>query len=258
MFYDLKMIVLMKENVFSYFKTIWSILKNFQNWPKKNLRGDLRTKGGTIGKKFFSNMFLWFENDCFDERNVFSYFKTIWSILKNFQNWPEKNLRGDLRTKGGTIGKKKFFSNMFYDLKMIVLMKENVFSYFKSIWSILKIFQNWSKKNLRGDLRTKGGTIGKNFFQTCFYDLKMIVLMKENVFSYFKTIWSILKNFQNCRQKKFKGWPQDQRGDHWKKFFFKHVFMIWKWLFWWKETFFHILKQFEAYWKIFKTGRKKI
>ena len=28
----------------------------------------------------------------------------------------------------------------------------------------------------------------KNFFETCFYEFKMIVLMKENVFDGFKTI----------------------------------------------------------------------
>ena len=111
-FYELKMIVLMKENVFDGFKAIWSRIKNFQNWSKKSLRGDHRTKGGTIGKKFFRNMFLWVQNDCFDEENVFDGFKAIWSRIKNFQNWSKKSLRGDHRTKGGTIGK-KFFRNMF-------------------------------------------------------------------------------------------------------------------------------------------------
>ena len=57
-FYELKMIVLMKENVFDGFKAISSIIRNFQIWPKKSSRGDHRTKGGTIGKKFFRNVFL--------------------------------------------------------------------------------------------------------------------------------------------------------------------------------------------------------
>ena len=33
--------------------------------------GDQRTKGGTIGKKIFSNVFLLVQNDCFDERKRF-------------------------------------------------------------------------------------------------------------------------------------------------------------------------------------------
>ena len=70
-FYHLKMIVLMKENVFDGFKAIGSIIRNFQNWSKKSLRGDHRTKGGTIGKKFSRNMFLSVENDSFDERKRF-------------------------------------------------------------------------------------------------------------------------------------------------------------------------------------------
>ena len=43
----------MKENVLDGFKAISSIIRNFQNWSKKIIRGDHRTKGGTIGKKFF-------------------------------------------------------------------------------------------------------------------------------------------------------------------------------------------------------------
>ena len=64
----------MKENVFDGFKTISSIKKICQNWSKKSLRGDHRTKGGTIGKKFFRNVFLLVQNDCFDERKRFGWF----------------------------------------------------------------------------------------------------------------------------------------------------------------------------------------
>ena len=46
----------MKKNVLDGFKAISSMVKNFQKWPKKNLRGDHRTKAGTIGKKFIQNM----------------------------------------------------------------------------------------------------------------------------------------------------------------------------------------------------------
>ena len=46
----------MKKNVSDGLKAISSLVKNFQNWQKKNLRGDHRTKGGTIGKKFIKNM----------------------------------------------------------------------------------------------------------------------------------------------------------------------------------------------------------
>ena len=50
------------------------MVKNFQNWPKKNLRGDHRTKGGTIAKKFFQNISLSVQNDCFDEKKRFGWF----------------------------------------------------------------------------------------------------------------------------------------------------------------------------------------
>ena len=83
---------------------------------------------------------------------------------------------------------------------MILLMKENVLDGFQAIWSLIKNFQNWSKKSLRVDHRTKGGTIGKNFFETCFYKFEMIVLMKESVFDGFKAIWSLIKNFQIDRK----------------------------------------------------------
>ena len=64
--------------------------------------------------------------------------------------------------KGGPL-EKNFFELCFYEFKMIVLMKENVFDGFKDFWSLIKNFQNLSKKSLRGDHRTKGGTIGKKF-----------------------------------------------------------------------------------------------
>ena len=65
------MIVLMKENVFDRLKAFSSIIRNFQIWPKKSLRGDHRTKGGTSRKKFFGSIFLFVENDYFDERKRF-------------------------------------------------------------------------------------------------------------------------------------------------------------------------------------------
>ena len=80
---------------------------------------------------------------------------------------------------------------------MIVLMRENVFDGFKAIWRLIKNFQNWSKKSLKGDHTTKGGTIGKIFFETCFYEFKMIFLIKENVCDGFKAIWSLIENFKN-------------------------------------------------------------
>ena len=83
--------------------------------------------------------------------------------------------------KRGPLGK-NLFEKCFYELKMIVLMKENVLDGFKAFSSMIRNFQIWQKKSLKGVHRTKGGTIGKNFFKTCFYELKMIVLMKENVF----------------------------------------------------------------------------
>ena len=93
---------------------------------------------------------------------------------------------------------------------MIVLMKENVFDGLKPIWRLIKNLQNWSKRSLMGDHKTKGGTIGKKIFETCFYEFKMIVLMKENVLDCFKAIWSLIKNFQNKSKKSL-------RGDHWTK-----------------------------------------
>ena len=91
---------------------------------------------------------------------------------------------------------KTFFETCFYELKRIVLKKENVFDGFKAFSSIIRTFQIWPKKSLRGDHRTKGGTIGKTFFETCFYELKRIVLMKENVFDGFKAFSSIIRTFQ--------------------------------------------------------------
>ena len=56
------------------------------------------------------------------------------------------------------------------------------------------------EESLRGDHRTKGGTIGKKIFGHVFYEFKMIVFMKENVFDGFKAIWSLIKNFEIDRK----------------------------------------------------------
>ena len=96
---------------------------------------------------------------------------------------------------------KYFFETCFYPFNMIVLMKENVLDGFKAIWSLIKNFPNWSKKVKGVIVGPKGGPSEKNFFETCFYEFKMIVLMKENVFDGFKAIWSLIKIFKIGRKK---------------------------------------------------------
>ena len=126
------MIVLMKENVFDGFKAFSNIIGNFQIWPKKSVRGDHWTKGGPLEKNFFEICFYELEMIVLMKENVFDGFKAISSIIRNFEIWPKKSLRGDHRTKGGTIGK-RFIEPCFYELKMIVLTRENVFDGFKAI-----------------------------------------------------------------------------------------------------------------------------
>ena len=101
------------------------------------------------------------------KENVFDGFKAFSSIIRIFQIWPKKSLRGDHRNKWRTITK-NFFETCFYELKMIVLMKENVFDGFKAFSSIIRIFEIWLEKCLRGDHRNKGRTIGKKFFGNMF------------------------------------------------------------------------------------------
>ena len=84
----------MKKNVWDGFKAISSMEKNFQNWPKKNLRGDHRTKGGTIGKNFFQNISLLVQNDCFDEKKRFGWFKSNFKYGEKFPKLAEKKFKG--------------------------------------------------------------------------------------------------------------------------------------------------------------------
>ena len=85
-------------------------------------------------------MFLWVQNDSFDERKRFSWFETNLKPNKKFSKLAEKKLKCNHSTKGGTIGK-KFLETCFYEFKMIVLMKEKVFDGFRAIWSLIKNFQ---------------------------------------------------------------------------------------------------------------------
>ena len=87
---------------------------------------------------------------------------------------------------------------------MTVLMKENVFDGFKAFSSIIRIYQIWPKKSLRVIIGPRAGPLVKNFLETCFYDLKMIILMKENVFDGFKAFSCLIRNFQIWPQKSSK------------------------------------------------------
>ena len=140
--------------------------------------------------------------------------------------------------------------------KWLFWWKKTFFHILKQFEAYWKIFKTGPKKNLRGDLRTKGGPLEKIFLKHVFMIWKWLFWWKKTFFHILKQFEAYWK-FSKLPEKKFKGWPQDQRGDHWKKIFLKHVFMIWKWLFWWKKTFFHILKAFEAYWKFSKRTEKK-
>ena len=101
----------MKDNVFDGLKAIGSLFKNFQNWSKKSLRGDHRTKGGPLEKNFLETCLFEFKMIVLLKENVFDGFKPISNLTKNSQSYSKKSLRGDHRTKGGTIGK-KFFRNL--------------------------------------------------------------------------------------------------------------------------------------------------
>ena len=161
--------------------------------------------------------------------------------------------------KGGPL-EKKFFKHVFIITKWLFWWKKTYFQYFvsnlKHRWKCFKT----DEKKFKGWLWTRGGPLEKKFCQTCFYHFKMIVLMKENVFCIIsKQLKQSMKSFQNWSKKNLRGDHQDQRGDHWKKIFFKHVFIIRKWLFWWKKTYFQYFQSnLKHRWKFFKTGRKKI
>ena len=58
----------------------------------------------------------------------------------------------------------------------------------KQFEALLEIFKIGRKKIEGVTIGPKGGPLEKNFFETCFYQFKMIVLMKENVFDGFKAI----------------------------------------------------------------------
>ena len=73
------------------------------------------------------------------------------------------------------------------EFKLILFMKTKVFSYLRSIFLIFKT----EAKTSSSDHRTKEGHLEEEFWKflkTYFCEFKMIVLMKDNVFSYFQSI----------------------------------------------------------------------
>ena len=123
-----------KKTFYSYFETNLKPIGKFSKLVEKKFKGWPQDQRGDHWKKFFfKTCRLWFENDCFDERKRFmifwNEFEAYWKI---FKTGPKKNLRGDLRTKGGTIGK-KFFQNMSFMIwKWLFWWKKTFYSYFKT------------------------------------------------------------------------------------------------------------------------------
>ena len=58
----------------------------------------------------------------------------------------------------------------------------------KQFEALLKIFKIGRKKVQGVTIGPNGGPLEKIVLETCFYQFKMIVLMKENVFDGFKAI----------------------------------------------------------------------
>ena len=58
----------------------------------------------------------------------------------------------------------------------------------KQFQAYLKFFKIGGRKVLGVTIGPKGGALEKTFFETCFYKVKMIALMKENLFDCFKAI----------------------------------------------------------------------
>ena len=58
----------------------------------------------------------------------------------------------------------------------------------KQFEAYLEFFKTGRKKFWGVTIGPKGGLWEKTFLETCFYQLEMIVLMKENVFDGFKGI----------------------------------------------------------------------
>ena len=95
-------------------------------------------------------------------------------VLKHFQEYlaifkfSRKKVQGaSIGPKGGPL-EKTFLETCFYKLKLIVLMKDNVFDAFKAFSSKIRIFQIWPKKSSRAEHRIKGGTIKKKCFGNMF------------------------------------------------------------------------------------------
>ena len=202
-----KLIVLMKEQNFEYFRRIGRVFSTIEKLNQKNGHaGKVRIERFWSKLKSPENMLFLPQTDCFDERTKFWMFqknsKGIFDIWKTQPKKSTNKMATPWRSGYSDFGHNwKVRKTCSFCLKLIVLMKEQNFWMFqKNSKGIFNMWNTQQKKNNQQNCHAgmvRYSDFGQNWKvgKTSCFCFKLIVLMKEQHFECFRRIGRVFSTF---------------------------------------------------------------
>ena len=148
-----KLIVLMKEQHFEFFRRIGRVFSTFPKINRK-MATPVRSRYSDFGQnwKVRTNMLFLLHSDCFDERTKFWMFqknsKGIFNIWKTQPKKSTNKMATPVRSGYSDIRQNwKVRKTCCFCFKLIVLMKEQHFEFFRRIGRVFTTFQKINQKN---------------------------------------------------------------------------------------------------------------
>ena len=196
----------MKEQHFECFRKIGMVLSTFQKIKQKNGHAaEVRIQWCWSKLKSPQNMQFFLQTDCFDERTKFWIFQENWKGIFHISKNQQKKAT-PVRSGYSDFGQNwKVRKICCFCFKLIVLMKQHNFEFFRRIGRVFSTFKKSTKK-----INQKNGHAGKvriqrflpklkcpqklHFFSSnCLFSSKNNIL---NVSDNWKGIFNISKNQQ--------------------------------------------------------------
>ena len=155
--FSFKMIVLMKEQNFEYFRRFEGYFQQLKNSTKKSTN-KIATPVKVRKQRFWSklkspkNMLFLLQSGCFDERTKFWMFqknsKGIFNIWKIQPKKSTNKIATLVRSGYSDFGQNwKVHKTCGFCFKLVVLMKEQNFECFRRIRRVFSTFEKYNQKN---------------------------------------------------------------------------------------------------------------
>ena len=203
-----KLIVLMKEQHFEFFRRIRRVFTTFQKINQKNGHAcKVRIQRFWSKLKSPQNMLFLLQTHCFDERTTFWMFQKNWKGIFNIsKNQPKNGHAGKVRIQ-------RFWSKLKSPQNMLFLLQTDCFDERTKFWmfqknskGILNIWKTQPKKStnkMATPVRSGYSDFRQNWKvrKTCYFCFKLIVLMKEQNFECFRRIRRVFSTFEKLNKK---------------------------------------------------------